>query len=190
MKRREYHVSRIPLRDFGKGAYFVNCRSLFLIFLLANGTGCLASAAAANRQSCPVTRPSDPPFVPPKPYSPSVGRGEFLYGSAALWTIVYPDWHVHSGGKLPFFRQGFDWRKGGRPRLTAVARRLDGEGPLVWSDLAGSGFIEGKGLEEMFMVTGIDIPSAGCWEIGAQYVDTSGDVHTVHTLSYKVWVEP
>jgi hypothetical protein len=103
-----------------------------------------------------------------------------LYGSAALWTIVYPDWHVHSGGKLPCFRQGYDWRKGGRPRLTVVARRLDGEGPLVWSELAGSGFIEGKGLEEMFMVTGI----------GAQYVDTSGDIHTIHPLSYKVWVEP
>jgi hypothetical protein len=25
-------------------------------------------------------------------------------------TIVDPNsWHVHSGGKLPFFRQGFDW---------------------------------------------------------------------------------
>jgi hypothetical protein len=103
MKRRERHESRIPFRDFGKGAYFVNCRSLFLIFLLANGPGWLAFAAAADRQGCPVARPSDPPFVPPRPYSPAVGRDEFLYGSAALWTIVYPDWHVHSGGKLPSF---------------------------------------------------------------------------------------
>jgi hypothetical protein len=161
---------------------------LFLIFLLANGLGWLASAAAADFQSCPVTRPSDPPFVPPQPYSPSAGVNEFLYGSPALWTIVYPGWHVHSGGKLPFFSQRFVANKRERPRLTVVARRVDGVGPLVWSGLTGRG--EGKVLEEMFMVTGIDIPSPGCWEIGAQYVDTSRNVHTVHTLSYKVWVEP
>ena len=99
---------RIPLRNFGKGAYFVNCRGLFLIFLLANCSGRLASSVAADRKNCPVTRPSDRPFVPPQPYSPTVGSDEFLYGSAALWAIVNPGWHVHrDGGKLPFFRQGF-----------------------------------------------------------------------------------
>jgi hypothetical protein len=55
----------------------VNCRSWFLIFMLANGPGWPAPAAAADRQSCPVTGPFDPPFVPPKPYSPAVGRDEF-----------------------------------------------------------------------------------------------------------------
>jgi len=182
--------SRIPLRNFGKGAYFVNCRGLFLIFLLANCSGWLASSVAANRQNCPTTRPPDRPFVPPPPYSPTAGSNEFLYGSAALWTIVYPGWHVHrDGGKLPFFRQGFVDAKE-RPRLTVVARPLNGEGPLVWSGLATSGFMEGKGLAGMFMVTGIDIPSSGCWEIGAQYVDTSRDVHTVSYLAYTIWVEP
>jgi hypothetical protein len=180
----------MPLRDFGKGAYFVNCRCLFLIFLLANCSGRPASSVAADRQNCPITRPSDRPFVPPQPYSPTVGSDEFLYGSAALWTLVYPGWHVHSGGKLPFFRQGWDDTKAQRPRLTVGARRLDGEGPLVWSGLATSGFLEGKGLAGMFMVTGIDIPSSGCWEIGAQYVDTSRDVHTLAYLAYTLWVEP
>ena len=168
----------------------MNCRSLSLIFLLANGPGWLASAAAADRQSCAATRPSDPPFVPPQPYSPTVGSDEFLYGSAALWTVVYPGWHVHrDGGKLPFFSEGFVYGKE-RPRLTVVARRRDGKGPLVWSGLAGMGFEEGKGLGGMFMVTGIDMPSSGCWEIGAQYVDTSHGVHTVAHLAYTVWVEP
>ena len=139
-----------------------------------------------GKDECPITKAPDPPFVPPQPYSPAVGSNEFLYGSAALWIVVHPGWRVHSGGKLPFFRQGYDWKKGGRPRLTVVARRLDGKGPLVLERLAGSGYDEGKGLEGMFMVTGIDIPSSGCWEIGAQYVDASRDVHT---LAYTVWVE-
>jgi hypothetical protein len=74
-------------------------RTILFAFVLAN------CSLAADRHSCPVTTPSDPLFVPPAPYSSSV--------------------HVHSGGKLPFFRQGYDWRKDERPRLTVVARRLD-----------------------------------------------------------------
>src|SRR5215469_1000129 len=163
----------------------MNLRSPFLIFLLASKL--LTSSLAAEQKRCPVTRPSDPPFVPPQPYSPTAGRDEFLYGGPALWTVVYSNWHIHSGGKLPFFRQGFVWTTNVRPRLTVVARRLNGEGPLVWSDLPGSGFMEGKGSAGMFMVTGIDIPSSGCWEIGAQYIDESRDIQT---LSYVVWVEP
>ena len=82
----------------------MNCFGLFIIFLLANCSGWLATAVAADRQNCPITRPSDRPFVPPRPYSPNVGSDEFLYGSSALWTVVYPGWHVHrNGGKLPFF---------------------------------------------------------------------------------------
>jgi|SRR5579872_435924 len=157
-----------------------------LSFLLIALTFAAFPGMAADRQKCPVTTPSDRPFVPPPPYSSDVGSHEFLYGSAALWTIVYPGWHVHSGGKLPFFRQGYDV-KDGRPPLTVVARRLDGPGSLVWNSLVGSGFTEGKGLAGMFMTTGIDIPSSGCWEIAARYVDNPGNIGT---LTYTVWVEP
>jgi hypothetical protein len=173
----------------------------FLIFLCARSLsaqqvepqrrlGAPQASIVGGKEGCPVTKAPDPLFVPPQPYSATAGSDEFLYGSTALWTLVFPGWHVHSGGKLPFFSQGYDWKKGGRPRLTVVARRLDGEGPLVWSELASSGLVEGQGLEGMFMVTGIDIPSSGCWEIGAQYVDTSRDVHTLAGLAYTVWVEP
>jgi hypothetical protein len=164
----------------------MNCRPLFFAFLLANGSVWLAPSMAADRESCPVTRPSDRPFVPPAPYSARVGNDEFLYGTSALWTIVYPGWHVHSGGKLPFFRQGYDWVKERDPRLTVVARRLDGEAPLVWNGWANNGSIEGRGIAGMFMVTGIDIPAAGCWEIAAHYLESRGNIQT---LTYTVWVE-
>ena len=92
----------------------MNCRGLFLIFLLANCSGWLSSSVAADQQNCPVTRPSDRPFVPPQPYSPTVGSNEFLYGSAALRTIVYPGWHVHMAGSCPFF-EGLRFDEGGTP---------------------------------------------------------------------------
>jgi hypothetical protein len=140
----------------------------------------------AGRQNCPITQPPDRPFVPPAPY-PSAGSGEFLYGTPALWAVVERKWQLHSfaGQKLPYFRRGY-YESKELPRLTVVARRLDGKAPLVWNGLA-SGGVDSSGA---FMVTGIDIPSAGCWEIGTQYVDTSHDLHTVQTLSYTVWVEP
>jgi hypothetical protein len=50
------------------------------------------------------------------------------------------------------------------PRLTVVARRLDGNAPLVWNGWANNAFIEGEGAAGMFMVTGVDISSSGCWE--------------------------
>lgn len=169
----------------------MHSRPLFFAFALAAfafvGFYCSVRVADANRQNCLITKPSDPPFVPPG-YSSGGGSNEFFYGTPALWAVVERRWqlHVFSGQKLPYFRQGLDGLKEGRPRLTVVARRLDGRAPLVWSSLATIGTDHG----EAFMVTDINIPSPGCWEIGARYVDTSHDVHTVQTLSYTVWVEP
>jgi hypothetical protein len=175
----------------------MNRRGLFFAFLLASCSGWINPVFAADRRSCPVTRPPVHPFVPPAGYSAGAGENEFLYGSSALWTIIYPNWHIHSGGKLPFFRKGYDWMKEKEPRLTVVARRLDRPDPLVWNDPANNagpsmvwnGY-NGKPVDGNtggFMVTGVDIPSAGCWEIAAHYVQSFDNIQT---LTYTVWVEP
>ena len=161
-------------------------RGLFFAFLLANCSVWISPVLAAGRRSCPVTRPPVHPFVPPAGYSALVGEDEFLYGSSALWTVIYPNWHVHGGSKLPFMRQGYDSMKEKEPRLTIVARRLDRPEPLVWNGSANYGG-QGEELAVMFMVTGIDIPSAGCWEIAAHYVQSFDNIQT---LTYTVWVEP
>ena len=102
----------------------------YLVLASLIGVAALSPSLVAGKPTCQITTPAQA-FVPPKPYYTGHGDGEFYYGTPALWTIVYPGWHVHSGGKMPFWRVGFDWRKEGRPRLTVVARRLDGEGALV-----------------------------------------------------------
>jgi len=179
-------------------------RSLFLALSLAISVGCLCTPLAADKykQGCPFTKPSEHPFVPPPPYKSTAGIDEFLYGTPALWTIIHPGWRVHRGGqKLPYFREGYDWMKEKGPRLTVVARRLDGNSPLVWNGYANNASIEGEGAAGMFMTTGVDIPSSGCWEIGAHYL-ASADVlaaqpggyvpspDNVQALTYIVWVEP
>jgi hypothetical protein len=160
----------------------MNLKRLFftlLLFGVAFGYGAFAAAP----QGCPVTRASDRGFAPPSPYSAHLGSEEFFVGTPALWTVIYPNWHTHSGGKLPFFRQGYDAMKEKDPRLIVVARRLDEVGPLVWNGWASNA----SDSYGDFMTTGVDIPSSGCWEIVAHYV---GSPLKIRTLSYVVWVEP
>jgi hypothetical protein len=64
------------------------------------------------------------------------------------------------------------------PKLFASAKRLDREAPLVLADSATNAFLG----ESSAMLTGIDIPTAGCWEVTAQY---RGDV-----FSFVVSVQP
>jgi hypothetical protein len=87
---------------------------------------------------------------------------------------------------MPYFRHGFDARSEWGPDLTIMATRLDGPASVVRQTRANAG-ITNSTPEEMFIVTGIDVPSAGCWEIAAHYVPKTGKAET---LTYTVWVEP
>jgi hypothetical protein len=147
------------------------------------------AALADGKQGCPVTTAPDPPFVPPPPFRVNAGSGEFLYGSPALWAVVQRHWQIHgfTGSKLPYFHQGYDWTKENNPRLTVVARRLDGSEPIVWASPAnGAGAVDGA-TKISFITTGLEIPAAGCWEIVTHYIPLRGDSQT---LTYTVWVEP
>ncbi|MBA3943429.1 MAG: hypothetical protein H0X37_02570 [Herpetosiphonaceae bacterium] len=117
--------------------------------------------------ACPVTRPPNPPFVPPPPYlssPPSLDPHDFWYGTGELWTNLPKDdvW-----GQLPhedagftqkvFWYQDFDKPESG---LTVTGRRLDAAAPplLVSPTIDGGGFLGAT-------LTGVDFPTLGCWEI-------------------------
>jgi hypothetical protein len=76
-----------------------------------------------------------------------------------------------------WWRQGYDWRTENPPELKVSGRRLDGPAPPLYADRASAAFIKIPA-----MVTGIDIPTVGCWEITAK---SKGD-----KLSFVVWVVP
>jgi hypothetical protein len=141
-------------------------------------------------KACPVTKPPAQPFVPPPPYWTDHGRGQFWYGTESLWTLlgVKGTWNIHNNvlesqgaytTKLTYWRRGFDWRREPEPNLVVIAKRLDREAPPVAADPAHAVLVT---TERPGMMTGIDIPSSGCWEITARY---SGD-----SLSFVVSVEP
>jgi hypothetical protein len=128
-------------------------------------------------KTCPITKPPAQPFVPPPPYWKNHGADQFWYGTESLWTLlgVTGVWHMHSNvsenkgfytTKLTYWRRGFDWRREPNPTLTVNARQLDHEAPIVGADPANAVFVT---TDKPAMMTGIDIPSIGCWEITAKY---------------------
>jgi hypothetical protein len=154
--------------------------------LLSAVTGLLLPLLSSAQ--CLTTLAPNPPFVPPAPYTSSAPDGQFWYGTDALWTLLAFDskWqmqgNVNGEGystKLVFWRRGFDWRKEPEPKLIITAKRLDGEAPSVAVAHANAVFVTGN---KPAMMTGIDIPTAGCWEITANY--------KAHALTFIVSVEP
>ena len=145
------------------------------------------SHASEVPDTCPVTKPSDHSFTPPAPY-PSVGS--FWIGNEKLWTSVTADGIWNGLGhyapddsrfrqKLFWWSEYYDWRTENQPELTVTGERLDGPAPHVAADEhANAGWTNDQ--EHPFMVTGIFIPTLGCWRITGRYKGEE--------LSYVVWV--
>lgn len=136
---------------------------------------------------CPITRPPEPAFVPPEPYPPVAPYGEFWYGSDTLWALLQPDgrWYALPsdekgyGQKVLWFREGYDMTTEQRPAITISGRRLGSSAPEFEQTGGTNGFHPDVGE---FMLTGVTIPDAGCWEITGFYRKSS--------LSFVVWVAP
>ena len=135
---------------------------------------------------CPITQPPDPPFVPPEPHPAVAPYGEFWYGSDILWALLHPDgrWYALPrdkkgyGQKVLWFRKGYDMTTEQKPQVTVSGRRLDGDETFEQSG-ATNGHHPDVG---MFMLTGVTVPTTGCWEITGHYRKSS--------LSFVVWIAP
>jgi hypothetical protein len=135
--------------------------------------------------SCPVTKAPAPTFVPPAPYNSSVRSGGFLFGSQSLWTFVGTyGANPELGFKLIYWHPGLNWHHTDEARqLTVVARRLDTPSvPIVFTRRGTMiGHFSAEAPDEIAMMTGLDLPSGGCWEIAA---DFSGE-HLSYVISLR-----
>jgi hypothetical protein len=162
--------------------------SFGLMFLPVSCLGQGKPKTSAVPETCPVTKPSMQPFVPPQPSLSEPFPGQFWFGTDGLWTAL-PEtgaWiglgHYTPGDptfrqKLAFWRQGFDAHVATEAKLTVSGRRIDslaaplqtdGPGTPSWTD------------HDQFFMTGINFPTIGCWEITRRYEDA--------TLTFVVWV--
>jgi hypothetical protein len=135
----------------------------------------LFAGTLVSDPSCAVTEPPQSVFVPPPPFNPAPELGAFYFGSDDFWTIL-PDngvWQTqhdqptYDRRKISWFSKGFFWLSGDESNLKVKARKVDGSYEAVDGGRATNGFIEAR--QESFMLSSIEFPSTGCWEITAQF---------------------
>ena len=147
------------------------------------------SVAKEVPESCPVTKPTAHPFVPPVPYPILTGPDGFWFGTEKLWIQLPTDgtWkglpHYRPTDtafrqKLLWWREGYDWHDY-QPPLKVTGKRLDFPAPpLATDEHANGGWTDDR--DHPFIVVGIDIPTLGCWKITGRFEDAE--------LSYVIWV--
>lgn len=146
-----------------------------------------AVAEKNDAEECPITQPPKSPFIPPKPYPAAAPSGGFWYGTNALWTDLRSDniWHglpksdAGYGNKIALWHEGYSQAAEPQPEITLSARQLDGKAVVEPHVYGTNAYHPDYG---QFMMTGIELPTLGCWEITAEYRKA--------TLSFVVWVAP
>lgn len=139
-------------------------------------------------ETCPVTSPSDHPFVPPQPYPVKPSEDDFWFGTDELWTNL-PARGTWTGlphytpddptfrEKLFFYRKGYDWKTEHEAGLIVTGKRLDAVAPPLLSDKANKGCCI---YHRPFMLTGVNFPTVGCWQVSGHYHDRD--------LTFVVWI--
>jgi len=141
-------------------------------------------------KSCPVTKPANPPFVPLSPYPARPSPDQFWFGTDKLWTHLpvsgtwrlanHPPGDATFGQKLAFWRYGYNAYTEPRPNLTVRGKRIDRHATPLLTDGKGNGSWESN--DQFFIMTGINFPTAGCWEITGRYDDDE--------LTFVIWIAP
>lgn len=141
--------------------------------------------------SCPLTLPPAVPFTPSGPYEK--GEGSFWLGTEKLWTTLPNSgavwgWGPHAKGhendvqpltaKIFWGSADYKWDKELRPAIKVTGRRLDGNAPPLLVMRPTNAF-PGPAAA---MLTGVYVPTPGCWEITADYKGQK--------LSFVVWLYP
>ncbi len=139
-------------------------------------------------KDCPVTTPSMKSFEAPAPFSPvAPWEGFYWFGSNHLWTALRTDgvWtglpHNKDGytQKIPWWSSLYSLKDEPEPALVVTGKRLDAEAPPLKFYGATNAFAEDMGEA---MMTGVDFPTLGCWEVTGQYKKTE--------LKFVVWLAP
>jgi hypothetical protein len=145
-------------------------------------------AARIPPKDCPVTVTGKTTFDAPEPYSPSAPwEGIFWFGTEGLWTALHNDgvWAglpLNSDGygqKIMWWSEFYDLPNELEPALVVSGRRLDGDAAALRFHGATNAMADDIGEA---MLTGVEFPTLGCWEVRGEYKKTS--------LTFVVWIAP
>lgn len=145
--------------------------------------------------SCPVTLPPAIPFIPPASYYQLEENDKsFWIGTDNLFTALPKSgtvWstsprepgHEHEvqplTAKVFWGSVDFNWRTEWPVQLKVTGRRLDGSAPPLLAMRSTNAMVGGPNGA---MLSGVYVPTPGCWEITGDYKGEK--------LSFVVWVKP
>lgn len=140
-------------------------------------------------EDCPVTTTAkQDSFKAPEPYSADAPwESVFWYGTNDLWTALDATgvWAALPNNPEGYTQKIFWWsdlyvlKDELEPALEVTGRRLDAEAPSLKVHGATNAFAADIGDA---MLTGVDFPTLGCWEITGRYRKSE--------LTFVVWVAP
>ncbi|MFT3892096.1 MAG: hypothetical protein QM730_10725 [Anaerolineales bacterium] len=140
-------------------------------------------------ENCPVTTSAQSSsFTAPEPYSQNAPwEGYFWFGTKRLWTALpidgvwqgLPDNPSGYTQKIMWWSDLYVLKEEPEPALVVSGRRLDAEAPPLPFHGATNAFAADIGDA---MLTGVDFPTLGCWEITGQYKKSE--------LKFVVWIAP
>ncbi len=127
---------------------------------------------AENNSACRVTPAPRSSFVSPTQSQPLVQ--EFWHGTESLWTSLRHDgtWNALPYYDGAYLQKVFWWSKGyvgsaePEPALRVTGKRLDANAPLFAAAYATNAYHPDFGWA---ILTGVEIPTVGCWEITGEY---------------------
>src|ERR1044072_7546015 len=139
--------------------------------------------------SCPVPLAPAIPFTPPGLPQRAKDDKFVWLGTKKLWTSVHSSGDVWGWGprapgssnltaKIFWFSVDYDRHKEGNADLKVTGTRLDGDAPPLWTLPTTNAL--GKPYDAM--LTGVYVPTPGCWEITGGYKGQK--------LSFVVWLDP
>ena len=138
------------------------------------------------QRTCDATVAPDLPFTAPAPYPSRAPSSNFWHGHQGLWTMLGGDgtWAGLSRNehgfrqKVFWWSPGFDGRIETQPDFVVIGRRLDGPESFVRpSPATNAHHVDFGGWT---ILTGIDVPTTGCWELTGAYRGQS--------VTFVVWV--
>ena len=128
----------------------------------------------AARSSCPMTLAPQTPFTPTGANPQPRGSGSFFFGTPKLSVLLTHSWTVH--------QMSVRWFSDDVPvptpiNLKITGRRLDPDVAYVAAQYlpdSGPKFFQGPSVATRgnLILSGLDFPSPGCWEITARLDDT------------------
>lgn len=137
-------------------------------------------------EDCPVTTPASSTFEAPEPFSRHAPwDGLFWYGTEGLWTALHTD-GVWAGlpdnpegytQKIMWWSDRFNLKEEQQPALVVSGRRLDAKSAPLKFYGATNAMADDIGEA---MLTGVDFPTLGCWEVTGQYKKSE--------LKFVVWI--